>query len=65
MQLSERELSNPTREESHDPVSEVDITGHSERDVADSSCGDIMRILSVTTRDDADESADNSAGPDG
>ena len=34
MQLPERELSGPTREQSHDPVSEPDITAPSERDVA-------------------------------
>ena len=33
----ERELPSPTREESHDPVSEPDITATSERDVAESS----------------------------
>jgi len=34
LQLPERQLSGPTREESHDPVSEVDITAPFERDVA-------------------------------
>ena len=36
LQLPERQLPSPTREESHDPVSEVDITAPFERDVADS-----------------------------
>ena len=35
LQLPERQLSGPTREQSHDPVSEVDITAPCERDVAE------------------------------
>ena len=35
LQLPERELSGPTREQSHDPVSEPDITAPFERDVAE------------------------------
>ena len=34
LKLPEREPSNPTREQSHDPVSEPDITAPFERDVA-------------------------------
>ena len=37
LQLPERELPSPTREQSYDPVSEVDITAPFERDVAESS----------------------------
>ena len=61
----ERELSDSTRDISHDPVSEVDITAPFERDIAEGQEGDVTRELSVMTRDDADESTDNSAGPDG
>ena len=40
LETAERQLPSPTRDESHDPVSEVDITASFERDVAEGRlCG--------------------------
>ena len=41
----ERQLPSPTREESHDPVSEVDITAPFEHDVAEWHKSDVMPTL--------------------
>ena len=62
---AERQLTSPTRDVSHDPVSEVDITAPFERDVAEDQEGDVTRELSVTTRDDADDSTDTMTDLDG
>jgi hypothetical protein len=47
--LSERELSDPTRELSHDLVLEVDITAPFERDVAEEHKSDVMPTLANST----------------